>query len=73
MNLAEFKRHMKASVHQGSGQTRKRDKRADSARIAREVAEFEAQGGEIEKLESPEFQPASREAMKWVGNGGFEW
>lgn len=62
MTRDEFKRHLKASVHIGTGQTRKRDKQADSAEIERLTRDFLANGGEIQQIENreTEFQPTWR-------------
>jgi hypothetical protein len=62
MTRDEFKRHLKASVHIGTGQTRKRDKQADSAEIERLTRDFLANGGQIQQIENreTEFQPTWR-------------
>jgi len=73
VNRDEFKRHMKRDVHTGTGQTRHKDKRRHSAEIELLTRDFLANGGEIEQLPSEQVEPATREAMKFVANGGFEW
>ncbi|MCC4269188.1 hypothetical protein LL254_00510 [Marinobacter nauticus] len=65
MNRADFKRMMKARVHTpsiGSGETRKRNKRADSAEIELLTRDFLANGGQIQQIENreTEFQPTWR-------------
>jgi len=62
MTKDEFKRHLKASVHLGTGQTRKQDKRADSAEIELLTRDFLANGGQIQQIENreTEFQPTWR-------------
>lgn len=57
MTRDEFKRYMKRDVHTGTGQTRKRDKQADSAEIERLTADFLANGGRIEELPSEQRRP----------------
>lgn len=56
MTRDEFKRHLKASVHIGTGQTRKRDKQADSAEIELLTRDFLANGGEIQEIPNQESQ-----------------
>lgn len=60
MNRADFKRMMKARVHTpsiGRGETRKRNKRADSAEIELLTRDFLANGGQIEELASEQQRP----------------
>jgi len=62
VSLQEMKRQkaIKNSIfqrHRGSGQSRKRDKAAESRRIAKQIAEFQASGGEIEQLDSYQVSP----------------
>lgn len=57
MTRDEFKRHLKASVHIGTGQTRKRDKQADSAEIELLTRDFLANGGQIQELASEQQRP----------------
>ena len=70
MTRDEFKRHLKASVHIGTGQTRKRDKQADSAEIERLTREFLANGGQIQELPSEQRRPYRSPAFNPGDIGG---
>ena len=64
---------MNQEINIGTGQTRKSEKRSASAEIELLTRDFLANGGEVEQLPSEQAEPATREAMKFVANGGFEW
>lgn len=70
MTKDEFKRHLKASVHIGTGQTRKRDKQADSAEIELLTRDFLANGGKIQELESEQRRPYRSPAFNPGDIGG---
>lgn len=73
MNRADFKRMMKARVHTpsiGTGQTRKQDKRADSAEIERLTEQFLKSGGKIQELESEQRRPYRSPAFNPGDIGG---
>ncbi|MBY5961913.1 hypothetical protein [Marinobacter nauticus] len=70
MTRDEFKRHLKASVHIGTGQTRKRDKQADSAEIERLTEQFLKSGGKIQELESEQRRPCRSPAFNPGDIGG---
>jgi len=71
MTREEFKRHLKRDVHQGTGRTRPKSAEETSAEIDRLTAEFLAKGGKIDELPSEQLAPKRREAMKYIGNGGY--
>ena len=73
MNRADFKRIMKARVHTpsiGSGETRKRNKRADSAEIELLTRDFLANGGQIQELASEQQRPHRSPAFNPGDIGG---
>jgi len=70
MTRDEFKRHLKASVHRGTGLARKRDKQADSAEIERLTRDFLANGGKIQELESEQRRPYRSPAFNPGDIGG---
>jgi hypothetical protein len=70
MTKDEFKRYMKRDVHQGTGQTRKRDKQADSAEIERLTEQFLKSGGKIQELESEQRRPYRSPAFNPGDIGG---
>ncbi|MEC7727379.1 MAG: hypothetical protein VX555_01775 [Pseudomonadota bacterium] len=70
MTRDEFKRHLKASVHIGTGQTRKRDKQADSAEIELLTRDFLANGGQIQELASEQQRPYRSPAFNPGDIGG---
>ena len=70
MTRDEFKRHLKASVHIGPGQTRKRDKQADSAEIELLTRDFLANGGQIQELASEQQRPHRSPAFNPGDIGG---
>ncbi|HCP19604.1 hypothetical protein [Spongiibacter sp.] len=70
MTRDEFKRHLKASVHIGTGQTRKRDKQADSAEIELLTRDFLANGGQIQELASEQQRPHRSPAFNPGDIGG---
>lgn len=72
MTREEFKRHLKRDVHQGTGRTRPKSAEEASAEIEQQTAEFLARGGKIDELPSEQQTPKRREAMKYLGNGGYE-
>ena len=72
MTREEFKRYLKRDVHQGAGRTRPKAVAQTSAEIEQQTAEFLAQGGKIDELPSEQQTPKRREAMKYLGNGGYE-
>ena len=70
MTRDAFKRHLKASVHIGTGQTRKRDKQADSAEIELLTRDFLANGGQIQELASEQQRPHRSPAFNPGDIGG---
>ena len=70
MTRDEFKRHLKASVHIGTSQTRKRDKQADSAEIELLTRDFLANGGQIQELASEQQRPHRSPAFNPGDIGG---
>jgi len=60
MTREQFKRHMKGSAHTpaiGTGQTRKRDKKRESAEIDLLTRDYLANGGEVKRLPSEQCRP----------------